>query len=359
MRVAQRLLALLAALALIGCAPEAERTMHDLYVYGAADERLTYFYGGEGSLAYEGGSIELVDAQQSDERRAAPFSVRSSLLVDGEPFLRQAVTPLEAPPVTVSRIPRTTDMQVALAADVGELVYYDGGSYLRLLDDGRAGVQQRVVPKPRFNRLRGIGQLTNAEADALADALEAEGPYVLAELPQEGLPVRSVDGLAEHRVTGVYVQTDIGTDEAAFRPAPQQLTWEVLASGNQATGVTGRRYELITNREQLTSIWAQAHASQLQPPPAPRADFQRETLVAIFMGQQSSGGYSIEVVRVSEERGELYIDVRFNEPAAGAITTQALTSPWAIVRVLRGGYQVAWIRNAADGTLAGAARRTQ
>ena len=62
MRVAQRLLALLAALVMIGCAPEAERTMHDLYVYGAADERLTYFYGGEGSLAYEGGSIELVDA---------------------------------------------------------------------------------------------------------------------------------------------------------------------------------------------------------------------------------------------------------------------------------------------------------
>lgn len=358
MRVAQRLLALLAVLAMIGCAPEAERTMHDLYVFGAADERFTYFYGGEGSLSYQDGTVELVDAPMNDERRDAPYSVRSSLLVNGLPYLREAVTPLESPPVTVSRIPRTTDLQVSLAAAVGEVIYYDGSSYLRLVDDGAAGVQQRVVPKPRLNRLRGLGQLNNAEADALADALEPNGPFVLAELPQESLPARSVDGLAEHRKTGIYVQADIGTDETAFRPAPQQLTWETMAGGNQATGVQDRRYELITNREKLTSIWAQAHASQLQAPPTPRVDFERETLIAIFMGQQSSGGYGVQVERVTEERGELYLDVRFTEPAAGAITSQALTSPWVIVRVLRGGYQVAWIRNAADGTLAGAARRT-
>src|SRR5690554_4500310 len=54
MRVAQRLAALLAVFGLIGCAPEAERTMHDLYLYGVENERLTYFYGGEGTLSYEG-----------------------------------------------------------------------------------------------------------------------------------------------------------------------------------------------------------------------------------------------------------------------------------------------------------------
>src|SRR5690606_4713919 len=154
---------------------------------------------------------------------------------------------------------------------------------------------------------------------------------------------RTVDGLAEQRRTGFFVQTDIGTDQAAFRPAPDQLTWETLARGNQATGVEDRRFQLITNQQQLTSIWAQAHATQLQPPSTPRVGFGRETLVAIFLGQQSTGGYGVEVVRVAEERGELYLDVRFTEPAAGAITSQALTSPWTIVRVLRGGYQVAWI----------------
>ncbi|HZJ08297.1 MAG TPA: protease complex subunit PrcB family protein, partial [Trueperaceae bacterium] len=300
----------------------------------------------------------LVDAPASDEWRASPYAVDPSLLVDGKPYLSAPTEGLTAAPVTVSRIPQTTDLQLSVSAEVGEIVYYDGSGYLRLVADGAAGVQRRVVPKPRFNRLRGIGQLTNAEADALADALEQGGPFVIAALAQESLPVRSVDGLSEHLRTGVYVQAEIGTDESAFRPAPSQLTWEVLARGNQATGVSERRYELITNQAKLTSIWARAHATQLQPPTTPRADFQRETLVAIFMGEQPSGGYGVEVARVTEERGELYLDVRFTEPAAGAITSQALTSPWTIVRILRGGYQVAWIRNADDGSLAGAARAT-
>lgn len=358
MRVAKLLVAVLGALAVSACAPEAERTAHDLYVFGSQNERLTYFYGGPGQLAYQGSTVELSQAPAGDERRAVEHAVGGSLLVDQQPFLRAAAEPLPVAPVTVSRIPQTTDLQLSLAADVGEVVYYDGSSYLTLLASGSAGVQQRVVPRPRFNRLRGIGQLSNAEADALADALASGGPYVLAELPAESLPTRSIDGLSEHRRTGVFVQTDIGTDQAAFRPAPTQLTWEIVARGNQATGVQGRRYQLITNQQQLTSLWALAHASQLQPPPAPRADFQRETLVAIFMGQQPTGGYGVEVVRVSEEGGDLYLDTRFTQPAAGAITTQALTSPWVIVRVLRGGYQVAWIRNAADGSLAGAARAT-
>lgn len=356
MRVAQRIAALLAVLGMIGCAPEAERSIHDVYVYGAQNERLSYFYGGAGTLAYGDGSVELVDAPAGDERRDAPYAVASSLLVDGKPFLAAPVEPPEAVPVTVSRIPQTTDLQLAVNAGIGEVVYYDGNSYLRLVTDAAAGVQRRVVPKPRFNRLRGIGQLTNAEADSLADALEQTGPFVIAELAEEDLPAHAVDGLSEHLRTGVYVQTEVPTDQSAFRPAPSQLTWEVLARGNQATGVSERRYELITDQRKLTSIWTRAHATQLQPPPSPRADFQRETLVAIFLGQQPTGGYGVEVERVTEERGELYLDVRFTEPAAGAITSQALTSPWVIVRILRGGYQVAWIRNAADGSLAGAAR---
>jgi len=362
MRVGQRFAVLLAVLVVTGllasCAPEAERTMHDVYVYGVQNDRLTYFYGGGGTLAYEGGSVELTDAPANDDRRSARFAVDSSLLVDGQPLLRTPTSGPEVEPLAVSRIPQTTDLQLNAAVAVGEVVYYDGNSYLSLVPEAAAGVSLRVVPKPRFNRLRGLGQLTNGEADALADAFESGGAYVMAVLPSDTVPVRTVDGLAEQLRTGIFVQTAIATDQSAFRPAPDQLAWETVAAGNQATGVDDRRFQLITDRQQLTSIWAQAHATQLQPPSTPRVDFSRETLIAIFLGQQRSGGYGVEVVRVSEEGGELYLDVRFTEPAAGAITSQALTSPWTLVRVLRGGYQVAWIRNAADGSLAGAARAT-
>lgn len=357
MRVVRLCVALLGVVAAVtGCAPEAERTVHDVYVYGTLDQRITYFYGGQGTLSYQGADVELTDASTGDQRRGGEFAVAGSLLVDGQPLLRAPVTPLDSPPATVSRIPQTTDMQLTLAEAVNEVVYFDGTSYLNLATAGEAGVTQRVVPRPRFNRLRGIGALTNPEADALADFLEASGPFVLTDLPSGSLPVRAVDGLAEQLITGVYVQTEITTAQEAFRPAPQQLAWETIASGTQATGVQGARYQLITTQDQLISVWSQVHATQLQPPPLPQVDFQRETLVAIFLGQRSSGGYGVTVRRVAVEGDELYLDTEFREPQAGAITTQALTSPWTLVRVLRGGFEVAWIRDVADGTLRAAAR---
>lgn len=360
MRVAKFTAVLLCVAAVVtGCAPEAERSVHDLHVYGTLDRRVTYFYGGPGTLSYQGADVELTEARANDERRTGDFAVQGTLLVAGAPHLVAPTPQLPGPPSTVSRIPQTTDMQLELTQQVGEVVYFDGTSYLTLVPGGDGGVVQRVVPRPRFNRLRGIGMLTNAEADALADALERGGPFVLTELPTESLPVRAIDGLAEHLMTGVYVQTDIGTAEAAFRPAAEQLAWETIASGAQATGVDGARYQLITNSDQLISLWNQVHASQLQLPALPQVDFQRETLVAIFLGRRSTGGYGVAVKRVSVEGGDLYLDTEFTEPAAGAITTQALTSPWTLVRVLRGGFQVAWVRDVADGTLRGAARAVQ
>lgn len=359
MRALYLLFTFVLALLLAGCEPEAERSAHDLYLYGDESVRLTYFYGGPGQLAYEGGSVELEEAPAADERRQAQYAVPRSLLVNGQPYLSAPLEPLDTVPATVSRIPLTTDLQLTINLDVGEIVYFDGGSYLSLVLDGAPGVTQRVVPRPRINELRGLGQLTNDEADALSAALKADGPFVLVELLEEELPPHPIDGLAEHRRTGLYVQHEISTDEGAFRPSPEQLAWETVASGNQATGVSSPRFELITNQQQLVSFWTRVHATQLQTPPLPNVTFERETLIAIFQGQQTTGGYGVQAQRVVEERGELYVDVAFTEPAEGAMTSQALTSPWTLVRVLRSGYGVAWIRDASDGTLVGVARRTE
>lgn len=358
MRARTLLYLALLALLLVACEPGAPRSASDVFVFGDQPRRLTFFYGGPGELGYQGGTLTLEEAPARDERRDADVSVRSSLLVGGEPYLGAPLEPID-PPATVVRIPLTTDMQLTVHQDVGEVVYFDGSSYLTLVPDGSPGVTQRVVPRPRLNRMRGLGQLTNEEADALAAALEQRGPFVLVELDEATLPPNPIDGLAEQRRTGLFVQADIPTDDAAYRPAPEQVTWETVASGSQATGVQAPRFEIVSDQRQLASFWARVHASQLQPPPPPDANFARETLVAVYQGQRPTGGYAVNVRRVTEEQGELYLDVEFVEPGEGAMTTQALTSPWTLVRVLRGGYPVAWIRDVADGSLVGVARRTE
>jgi hypothetical protein len=107
----------------------------------------------------------------------------------------------------------------------------------------------------------------------------------------------------------------------------------------------------------LISLWNQAHGAVLTPPPLPEVDFRRESVIAIFLGQRPTGGYGISVVDLLLDNNEIYLDVRLTRPAPDAMVTQALTSPWLMVRVQRPGVQVAWFRNADTGELFGVARR--
>ena len=341
---------------LAGCVPTSALRMDDIYLYGAENARLTYFYGEAGQILYDGGSLTLAEPAGLAPPAGADAG-KGALLAGGKPFLRVAVEPLRVEPIVVSRIPFTTDLQVAVQGDVEEVVYYDGQSFLRLLQAEDAGTVRPVVPRPRLNGLRGFGQLTNAEADALAAALTASGrPFALASLPLATLPAHAVDGLSEHRRTGVYVQREIATDASAYRPAPERLAWDVVARGDQAVGFAAASYQLITSQTELVSLWQRAYGSRLTVPPLPNLDFRRETVVAVFMGSRSTGGYGLDVKDVRDEEGELYIDLVVTEPAPGAITTQALTSPWLLLRVQRGGYAAAWLRDPSSGNLIGVAR---
>jgi len=351
-------LVLLAALAvlvlLVACEPDAAPQLHDVTITGVLDQRLSYFYGEPRSFALEGETVVLEAVDPGAQR--LPLAVTGALLVDGERFVRTDVT---SPPaaVDVRRIPLTTDVQVRTEAATRAIVYYDGNAWFVLGEDDQAGLDQRVTPRPRNARLRGLGELTLAEADAVATYLEGlDEPLVVAVLQGDDVPRRAVDGLAEYRATALHVQTDVSTDPSAFQPAPRTLQWEVLSSGQQAVNITRPTYRLVRDEAELRSLWNQLHGTQLRVPPLPSVDFRRETLLVAMMGQRPSGGYGIEVTGVTLEGGDLFVDVRMIEPEAGAVTTSALTSPWSMIRVLRGGVAAAWFRDPGSGQLLAVAR---
>ncbi len=346
----------LAALALlVACDPDAAPQLHDVTITGVVDARLSYFYGEPRSFTLDGETVTLAPADPDALR--VPLSVTGSLTVDGEPFLRTPVEPISAP-VDVRRIPLTTDVQVRTVAATRALLYYDGNSWFVLGEDDQAGLDLRVTPRPRSARLRGLGELTLTEADAIANYLESLGePLVVSVLGGPDVPRRSVDGLAEYRASALHVQTGLATDAGAFRPAPRTVQWETVASGQQAVNVQRPTFRLVRSEAELRSIWNQLHGSQLTVPALPSVDLARETVLVVMMGQRPTGGYSVDVRGVSLEGTDLFVDVRLVEPSSGAVTTSALTSPWAVVRVLRGGVSAAWFRDPDDGRLFAVARR--
>jgi hypothetical protein len=81
-----------------------------------------------------------------------------------------------------------------------------------------------------------------------------------------------------------------------------------------------------TTSAQWQTLWT-AHSTNT----IPNVDFTKKMVVAAFMGQQPSSGYSIEIVKVEDDGKNLIVSYRETESAKGGATQ--LTSPYHIVTV--------------------------
>lgn len=114
---------------------------------------------------------------------------------------------------------------------------------------------------------------------------------------------------------------------------PQELPVTVLAQGHQSMQ-TEERFEWVTQPATFDALWKKAQAA-----PPPSLDFERDGVVAVFMGERPTGGHSIQVERVALRDGELLVEVLLQSPGSGCLTTQALTQPYQIVSVPRAAEQ--------------------
>ncbi|MBB5233356.1 protease complex subunit PrcB family protein [Deinococcus budaensis] len=124
----------------------------------------------------------------------------------------------------------------------------------------------------------------------------------------------------------------VGTTDPIITPVSGgRVPVTELASGTNAAQ-TAPAVQLATTPGALGTLYRVAYGNQTGAPPVPtlRAD---ETVVGVFLGQRPTGGYSVRVTGASGQGETLTLTVEVRAPGAGAITTQALTSPWTLVRV--------------------------
>ncbi len=343
---------------LTGCVPTVTQapSLHEIVLFSNAQDlnkRLSYFYGDPQSVIIAGQERQL-----STGTSEAPFQVENALVIDGAENISQTINKLSPPPTRVQRIPLTTEVQLEVGEDVSEVLYFDGNKWFTVAVNAKAGFVTTLAPRERINGLVGVADLTREEAAMLMRELEPRGPLAVTVISESKVPDRRVDGLTEYLMSTFYVQLTLPTDATAYTTPSRDLIWEVIAQGNQAVGFDQEEYLFIANQQEFLSTWNRAYGSQLTVPSLPSIDFERETLVAVFLAEKPSGGYSIDVQDVSLEDGDIYINMQKLEPAAGLITTQALTSPWVFVRVLRGDIDAAWFRSPDSSELFAVARRS-
>jgi len=344
-----RILAFLLIMTVLGgCVPDSDAVkLHDITLFGTGNGfnfTNSYFSGKAKTL--EMGTDELKEELVLSEDVVPDIMyISKTLSVNKMPYLQTKLAKLRFAPTVVSYIPLTTDLQLAVNEDVGEVAYFDGTKWFSLLDGAKDGFNANITPSQRIGGLHGLGQLNNAETDMLMRYLEPKAPIVITVLSNHKPDKLAIDGLKEYKQSVFYVQDVIQTDNTAYIPPAEKLIWDIIARGSNAVGSEEPEYYIIKDQSSLLSVWNKFYGNQLSVPALPTVDFDKETIVAILMGQKSTGGYALELNNISLDNAELYLDLKQIVPDEGAITTQAFTNPWMLIKILRGGLDLAWLRD--------------
>ncbi|MGH9158891.1 MAG: VWA domain-containing protein [Vicinamibacteraceae bacterium] len=118
-------------------------------------------------------------------------------------------------------------------------------------------------------------------------------------------------------------------------PQEAQGEKDAVAFANFAFGPSSNRTkpEQIVIRSQAE--WEKVWESLPTKKPLPQVDFEKEMLVAVFLGRRSTGGYSVRVDSVRREGPGIVVAYREVAPASGAVRTQQLTTPFVVARIVK------------------------
>jgi hypothetical protein len=120
----------------------------------------------------------------------------------------------------------------------------------------------------------------------------------------------------------------LGIEAMAQESASALRTIEKGAQSN----VDAARRAVARTPDEWTALWKSHNFDK----PAPHVDFDREMVIAVFMGSRPTGGFSVQIVSVAEraeQGGGLLVTYHETSPKPGAITVQVLTFPYHIVAV--------------------------
>ena len=111
-----------------------------------------------------------------------------------------------------------------------------------------------------------------------------------------------------------------------------QVTFQTVEKGIYS-GVKGRLQVVIREQSEWQNLWRRHASIKANQTPPPAIDFGDQIVVAVFLGDKPTGGYETAVISAERNNGALTVSFSEKEPRPGAITTQAFTQPFHIVRV--------------------------
>jgi len=88
----------------------------------------------------------------------------------------------------------------------------------------------------------------------------------------------------------------------------------------------------IQTQQEWDELWQKTYWSSSE---TPDIDFSSNIVIAVYMGERATGGYRIEITKISEGVAHRRIYIRETRPSPSDVVTFALTQPYHIVKLSR------------------------
>jgi hypothetical protein len=193
-----------------------------------------------------------------------------------------------------------------------------GGSTLRVAqDDTGNGAPVSLAPAPDSEPDSAVNPGRDSGANASGDSAAVVPPSTPSQTEASG-SARPDSSVAQ-----------------GYAPLAQGTELEVRRIGEWTnTGISESRRLVIRDANAWAGFWAELGVGE-----RPAVDFTKDLVLAVAAGQRSTGGYEIEIERVTQTGGALAVEVQETSPGPNCVTTSALTQPVDVVLVPAAGVQ--------------------
>lgn len=122
------------------------------------------------------------------------------------------------------------------------------------------------------------------------------------------------------------------TTEPAFTPRAVSVPKESKFDDVQSSFAEFKTL-VITDHAEFEKVWAQIYRDQFPHPSLPETDFTKDMVLAVFMGEQPTSGYRIDIIEVTENANSLEVQYVKHKPRPGEPVAQVLTRPFCLAKI--------------------------
>ena len=115
--------------------------------------------------------------------------------------------------------------------------------------------------------------------------------------------------------------------------AEKEIPFTVVTTGHTVADYPNQEGIVITSMDEWEAMWEKLHRFTTPRPELPDVDFAQHILLAVFAGEKRSGGYAIQVERVTQTDEIVMVYASEISPGPEEITIAQITFPYQIVKI--------------------------